>query len=77
MASPTIEIEYCVPCGYLPRAMDASRTILERFGQKVEGVKLKTGDKGVFVVRVDGEQVYSKPDTFDIDAVVESIGARV
>lgn len=77
MARPTIEIEYCVPCGYLPRALDAQKAMLERFGLKLDGVKLKTGEKGVFAIRVDGEQVYSKPDPFDIDVVIETIAGRV
>ena len=37
-----IEIEYCVPCGYLPRATDAQTRILEAFGNRVESVSLKT-----------------------------------
>ena len=77
MSAPTVEIEYCVPCNYLPRAMDASRAILERFGQKIEGVKLKTGAAGVFTIRVDGEQVYTKPEEFDIAAVMDGIAGRV
>ena len=31
-----IEIEYCVPCGYLPRATDAQTRILEAFGNRVD-----------------------------------------
>lgn len=77
MSTPTIEIEYCVPCGYLPRAMDAQKAILERFGERVEGVKLKTGASGVFAIRVDGEQVYSKPEQFDIDSVIDGIAGRI
>jgi len=74
---PTVEIEYCVPCNYLPRAIDAQKAILERFGQQIDGVKLKTGASGVFAIRVDGEQVYSKPEEFDIEAVIESISGRI
>lgn len=77
MSAPTIEIEYCVPCNYLPRAIDAQKAILERFGQKVDGVTLKTGAAGVFTIRVDGEQVYSKPQVFDIAAVIDGIAGRV
>jgi len=77
MNTPTIEIEYCVPCGHLPRAMDVQKTILERFGQRVEGVKLKTGEKGVFVIRVDDEPIYTKPEPFELDRVLEMIEGRV
>jgi len=77
MANTTVEIEYCVPCGHLPRAMDVQKAILERFGQDIDGVKLKTGEGGVFKVRVDAELIYSKPDPFDLDTVIETIGARL
>lgn len=77
MSETTVEIQYCVPCGHLPRAQDVQKSILERFGQKLDGVKLKTGDGGVFKVRVDGEEIYSKPDDFDIEAVMSKIESRL
>lgn len=73
----TIEIQYCVPCGHLERAVDIQKSILTHFGQKIDGVKLKTGDKGVFKIRVDDVEIYSKPDPFDLDAVIGSISERV
>ncbi len=72
-ARPTVQIEYCVPCGHLPRAMDVQKSILERFGQRIDGVKLKTGEGGVFVVSVGDEVVYSKPAEFQLDAVLSEI----
>ena len=72
-----IEIEYCVPCGYLPRATEAQTRLLEEFGNAISGVTLKTGRKGVFTFRADGEEIYSKPAEFDIDAIVESVRERV
>lgn len=77
MSAPTIEIEYCVPCNYLPRALDAQKAILEHFGQRLDGVKLKTGAAGVFTISIDGEQLYSKPEEFDIDSVIDGIARRV
>ncbi len=77
MANPTVEIQYCVPCGHLPRALDVQKTILERFGQKLDGVKLKTGDSGVFKIRVEGEEIYSKPAEFDLNSILETIEARL
>ncbi len=77
MADTTVEIQYCVPCGHLNRAIDVQKAILERFGQQIDGVKLKTGDKGIFKIRVDGEEIYGKPDPFDLDAVISTIAARV
>ena len=72
-----VEIEYCVPCGYLDRAVDAQRAILEAFGQRVESVSLKTGEKGVFTFRADGEQVYAKPEHFSIEEIVARLNARM
>ena len=70
-----IEIEYCVPCGYLPRATEAQTRLLEEFGDRIESVALKTGSKGVFTFRADGDVIYSKPEEFDIDAIVADRGA--
>ena len=72
-----IEIEYCVPCGYLDRAVEAQKAILSTFGESVDSVALKTGNKGVFTFRADGETIYSKPDQYDITTIVESIKSRL
>ncbi len=72
-----IEIEYCVPCGYLPRATEAQTRLLDEFGNAIDGVTLKTGRKGVFTFRADGEQIYSKPDEFDIEAIVGTVRAML
>ncbi len=68
-----IEIEYCVPCGYLPRAADAQTKLLETFGNRLESVTLKTGRKGVFTFRADGEVIYEKPQEFSIDAIIARV----
>ena len=75
--APTVEIQYCVPCGHLPRALDIQKSILEHFGQKVDGVKLKTGDAGIFKIRVGDDEIYSKPAEFDLGEVVKEIEARL
>ncbi len=72
-----IEIEYCVPCGYLTRATEAQTRLLEEFGNAIEGVTLKTGRKGVFTFAADGEQIYSKPEEFDIDQIVGKVRAML
>ncbi len=69
-----IEIEYCVPCGYLPRATDAATALLEAYGNRIESVSLKTGRKGVFTFRANGDVIYSKPEIFDIHAIVSHVG---
>jgi selenoprotein W-related protein len=72
-----IDIEYCVPCGYLGRATEAQTRLLEEFGNRLESVALKTGRKGVFTFTADGETIYSKPAEFDIDAIVATVAARL
>lgn len=73
-----VEIEYCVPCGMLPRAQDLQEDILDTFGERVDQVALVTGDAGVFTVRVDGEQVFDKEEeAYDQEAIVDEVGSRV
>ncbi|MDE0573154.1 Rdx family protein [Demequina sp. B12] len=72
-----IDITYCVPCGYLERAIDAQRTLLSTFGGALESVALVTGDKGVFTIAADGVEIYSKPADFDITQVVEAVKAKL
>src|SRR5262245_61261592 len=49
-----VKIEYCVPCGYLPRATQMAEDIKKKYGADVELVK---GDKGIYDVYVDGKLV--------------------
>ena len=74
----TVEIEYCVPCGMLNRALDVEEAVLRQFGDRLDRVSLVTGDHGIFVVRVDGEQVFDKEtDQFDIDEIVRRLRPHV
>lgn len=76
----TVEIEYCVPCGFLDRAQGLQGTLLTTFGEQLDRVSLVTGDSGVFVVRVDGETVYDKAEAeggFDVDAIVREVRERL
>jgi selenoprotein W-related protein len=75
--SANVEIEYCVPCGHLNRAIDTQRVILEHFGRQVDGVRLKTGHGGVFTIRVDDEQIYDKTKGFDLEGIIADIEARI
>ncbi len=72
-----LTIEYCVPCGYLPRATEAQTRLLEEFGNALEGVTLKTGRKGVFTFTLDGAEIYSKPAEFNIDAIVAAVREKL
>lgn len=74
-----VEIEYCVPCGHLDRAIEVQRDILTDLAENVEGVRLVTGDGGDFIVRVDGETIYDKAEAeeaFDVETLKDEIGTR-
>ena len=67
-----VEIEYCVPCGHLDRAVRTQRHLLESHGRQLDTVSLRTGSRGVFVVRVDGQQVRdARDDGYALDAINE------
>ena len=73
-----VEIEYCVPCGMLPRAQDLQESLLEEYGEALDRVALVTGDSGVFEVRADGDLVFDKDeDEYDEAAIVEEVGGYV
>jgi selenoprotein W-related protein len=72
-----VEIEYCVPCGHLEKAIDTQRVILTEFGQKLHAVALVTGDKGVFKIRVNGEEIFDKSMGYDEQAILSSIKERI
>jgi len=74
-----VEVEYCVPCGHLERAIDTQRVILAEFGQQLRSVALVTGDKGVFKIRVNGEQIFDKKagDAYDEKAILAAIKERL
>ena len=72
-----VEIEYCVPCGHLEKAIDTQRAILTEFGQKLRSVALVTGDRGVFKRRVNGEEIFDKSQGYDEAAILASIKERI
>ncbi len=74
--NPNVEIEYCVPCGHLNRAIETQKSILEHFGRDIDGVKLKTGQGGIFTIRVDGEEIYDNSQDFELDQIIGEIESR-
>ena len=77
----TIEIEYCVPCGFLDRALTVEEAICRQFADQLERGSLVMVPHGVFVVRVDDDVVFDKADDpFDVDDIVRRarshVGAR-
>ncbi|MFC6826075.1 SelT/SelW/SelH family protein [Halopelagius fulvigenes] len=70
----TVEIEYCVPCGFLDRAEEIQHSLLRQFGEKLDRVALVTGDHGVLTVAVDGETVWDKADDeYDVDDITRRV----
>jgi len=69
-----IEIEYCVPCGFLERAEEIQHALLDQFGDGLDRVALVTGDHGVLTVAVDGDVIWDKAeDDYDVDAITRRV----
>lgn len=75
---PTVEIEYCVPCGHREQALSTADAVLAAHAYAVDGVTLVPGDGGVFEVRVDGDVALDTDEEgYDRDLVVERVGDAV
>lgn len=73
-----VEIEYCVPCGHLDGAIRTQQDLLGTYGSRLDTVTLRTGSGGVFVIRIDGEQVWdARTDGYDLDAIRELVDHRL
>jgi selenoprotein W-related protein len=64
----TVEIEYCVPCGFRDRAVDIQEAILSSLETELDEVRLIMGDHGIFRVSKDGLIVYDKEEEGELDA---------
>jgi len=74
----TVEIEYCVPCGFRERAMDLAGAILNGCEREIDELSLVMGDHGVFRVQVNEETVYDKDeDDAEVDDIVRSVRAAL
>lgn len=70
----TVEIEYCVPCGFRDRALAMAEAILNGCERELDELSLIMGDHGVFRVTVGEETVYDKDeDAAEIDEVVRMV----
>ncbi len=70
----TVEIEYCVPCGFRRRALDVQQAILSGLETELDRISLVTGTHGVFQVRVDETVIYDKEtDELDVDEIVREV----
>ena len=57
---PTIEIEYCTSCNYLPRTLWVAAELLPDLQYEIGAFNLIPGTKGAFEVRVSGSSIFSK-----------------
>lgn len=63
MGKPSIRVEYCASCNYLPRALWMVGEVLTDVQFDVAELDLVPGDMGVFEWAVNGEPVFSKAAT--------------
>lgn len=72
----SVDIEYCVPCGLLDRAIKTQARLLNEFGQDLDEVTLTPGHGGVFIVTADGETIWDTDvhgTDLDLELIVETI----
>ena len=75
-----VNIEYCVPCGLHEYAVETQETLLEEFGQDLDGVRLQPGHGCVFKGHADDDLVWDKDDhggEIDLEAITEAVHDRV
>jgi selenoprotein W-related protein len=58
-SKPRVSVTYCQNCHFLPRAAWVAQELLHTFGEYIAEVALVPGHGGVFVVAIDGEDVWS------------------
>jgi selenoprotein W-related protein len=55
----TVEIEYCVRCGFMLRAAWIAQELLRAFEDELAAVIMRPGIGGVLIVRMNGETLFS------------------
>ncbi|MFB6285044.1 MAG: SelT/SelW/SelH family protein [Candidatus Bipolaricaulia bacterium] len=71
-----VQIEYCVECMYLERALEVTEALLNDFPERIEGLTLVPGTRGVFTVSLDGEPV-SEIEPGELPPAVADVHAKV
>ena len=59
----SVRIRYCQPCGYMPKAFELAKSILDAHGMSYNknlSVAMEPGDHGIFDIFIDDEIVFSK-----------------
>ena len=57
---PIIEIQYCSQCQWLLRSAWLAQELLSTFTTDLQEVRLQPGTGGVFVIRLDGEEIWER-----------------
>lgn len=57
-----LEIEYCTQCRWLLRAAWLAQELLTTFESDLDRVSLVPGSGGIFMVRLDGETLFSRKE---------------
>ena len=60
VAGPVITITYCTQCNWMLRAAWLAQELLQTFGQDLGSVTLVPGTGGIFVITVDGTQIWER-----------------
>ncbi len=60
MNKPRLEIEYCRQCRFILRATWMAQEILMTLGDEIGELALIPGMGGVFVIKLDGEIIFSR-----------------
>jgi selenoprotein W-related protein len=71
MTQARVEIEYCRQCRWMLRAAWMAQELLTTFEDEIGGVTLVPGTGGVFVVRVDGDIVWSRKEAGRFPEITE------
>lgn len=74
-SKPAVTIEYCVPCGYAPRATWMALELLTPFSDSISSLNLVPGDHGVFDVKVDETVVFSNKEAGRFPEIEELVQA--
>ena len=57
---PVIEIEYCSQCQWLLRSAWLAQELLSTFSTDLGEVRLKPGTGGIFVITLNGTQIWER-----------------
>jgi selenoprotein W-related protein len=60
MTKSRVEIEYCQQCNFLLRAGWMAQELLQTFAEEIGELALIPGSGGHFIVRVEGEPIFSR-----------------